>query len=220
MPFRKLVLVLMTFAIWLFAQASPAQSPLPDLRVEATDGGSVLHVANRHAQPLTAFLIELVGYPGSSFSLWHDDTEEGIAAGTTRAFPITNMTVGAVPEYVKMQAAIYADGSTAGTAQKATQLVERRLFSLGVMRELVQKLEAASAANTPKEALAASLSQWSEGLPQPTRSNRNSQEAINNTAARGILAAAVARLAHGSVDDVLEELRGRERALRESKPAR
>src|SRR5438874_1696918 len=114
----------MSFAKWtaflmLSLPAIFAQAPLPDLRVEAAPGGSVLYVRNTHSQPLTAFLIELVGYPGSSYALWQDDLLTGpLAAGSEKRIPITSMTVGAVPEYVKMQAAIYADGASSGIPEK------------------------------------------------------------------------------------------------------
>ena len=46
-----------------------AATALPDLRIEATDGGSALVVRNTHpTQALTAYLIELVDYPGSSYA--------------------------------------------------------------------------------------------------------------------------------------------------------
>lgn len=199
--------------------AASAQTPLPELRVEATDGGSVLHVRNSHTQPLTAFLIELVGYPGSAFSLWHDEPSEPIAAGAERAFPITNMTVGAVPEYVKMQAAIYTDGSTAGPSEKPAQLVERRRSRLVTMRELILKLEEAQSAGTPVDAVTAGINEWSEGLPEPTRRNRNSQEAINSAATRGILAGAIAQLKQDSMVELLARLRTEAQLLATSKPA-
>src|SRR3954468_5132676 len=101
-----------TASVMLALPAVFAQAPLPDLRVEAAPGGSVLYVRNTHTQPLTAFLIELVGYPGSSWAHSQDDLRNPIPPGGEKRIPITNMTAGAVPEYVKMQAAIYADGTS------------------------------------------------------------------------------------------------------------
>ena len=49
-----------------------------------------------------------------------------IAAAAELRKPITNMTVGAAPEYVKMQAAVFADGSTAGAPEKVSAILERR----------------------------------------------------------------------------------------------
>lgn len=60
MPSGRIAFIVVAFAAFVFCHAVRAQAPLPDLRVEATDGASVLHVANRHTQPLPAFLVELV----------------------------------------------------------------------------------------------------------------------------------------------------------------
>src|SRR5436305_11001727 len=95
-----------------------AAQPLPELRVEPTPGGSVLTVKNGGTEPLTAFLIELVDYPGSYYALWQDDISAPIAAGAEQRIPIANMTIGAVPDYVKLQAALFADGSSSGIPEK------------------------------------------------------------------------------------------------------
>src|SRR5438552_4570146 len=128
-------------AAMLLGSAAAAQQPLPELRVEPVAAGSVFFVRNGSAQPLTAFLIELVGYPGSSYTLWQDDLAAPIPAGGEKRIPVGNMTVGAVPDYVKLQAALYADGSSSGTAAKVTELIERRRTSLVTTRELLRRLE-------------------------------------------------------------------------------
>src|SRR5262249_13095214 len=106
----------------VIAVCACAQSPLPGLRVEAVAARSVFYVRNTSKQPLTAFLIELVGYPGSSYAYWFEYPAEPVAAGGEKRIQVTNMLVGAAPDYVKLQAAIYADGTTAGTPQKVEQL--------------------------------------------------------------------------------------------------
>jgi hypothetical protein len=146
-----------------------AQPPLPGLRIEPTTGGSIFYVKNTASQPLTAYLIELVGYPGSSDSFWEDNNAaELIPAGVELRIPVANMTVGAVPEYVKVQAAIYADGTSSGIPEKVAQLVERRRFILETTRELIRRLEEAQSAGVAKTALIADLKEWSESM-QPAR---------------------------------------------------
>jgi hypothetical protein len=99
---------------------------LPDLRIEPTGGGSILYVRNAGPEPLAAFLIELVNYPGSSYSFWQDDvTHAPLAPGAEQRIQVANMTIGAVPEYVKVQAALYADGSSTGMPEKITALIDR-----------------------------------------------------------------------------------------------
>lgn len=181
-----------------------AAPPLPELETKATDGGSVFHVRNGGMQPLTGYLIELVNYPGSSYMFFQDELSAApLAAGASVQIPVVNMTVGAVPEYVKMQAALYADGSTAGSAEKVAQLLERRRQVLATVRELIRRLE-----KTPS-ATAEELKQWAESIPAATRANRNTQAAINNVAAKGLILDVA-----GQMEGALARLRAAERALR------
>ena len=187
------------------------QPPLPGLRIEATAGGSIFYIHNSSSQPLTAYLIELVNYPGSSYSLWQDDAAgESIPPGGERRTPISNMTVGAVPDYVKMQAAIFADGSSSGIPEKVTALIERRRATLDTTRELIRRLEAGQSP--------ADLKQWSESMPALPRAQRNSQAAINQAASKGLIGETAAQLGTRSAADALAALRTKERALAASKP--
>src|SRR6185369_5875730 len=124
--------------------ALSADLPLPDLRTEPTDGGSVFYIRNNTAQPLKAYLIELVDYPGSAYSFWQDETSaEPLPPKGERRIPVANMTVGAVPDYVKMRAALYADGSTAGVPEKIAQLLDRRRIMLETVRQVILRMESA-----------------------------------------------------------------------------
>jgi hypothetical protein len=165
------------------------------LRIEAVEAGSVLYVRNTSKQPLTAFLIELVGYPGSSYAYWFDDPTGPVAAGSEKRIPVTSMLVGAAPDYVKIQAAIYADGSSAGVSQKIEQALARRRTVLETTRELIGRLE--------HGATAADLKQWAGGVKPP---------------ARNVIEGAAAELDRRPAAEVLEKLRRTERALMEAKP--
>ena len=203
------------FAVFI-ALAVPvfAQAPLPELRTEATDAGSVFHVRNVASQPLTGFLIELVDYPGSSYALWQDEIAgEPIPPAGEKRIAITNMTVGAAPEYVKLRAAVYADGTSSGIAGKVEQFIARRKAVLATTRELITRLEKS------KSAVASDLKQWAGSIPAPTRANRNSQEAINNAATKNLILETAAQLDTNSPEQVLTRLRAAERALASSKPA-
>ena len=207
----------LTAAVLLAAAAIAAEAPLPVLRIEPTTGGSIFFVKNASAQPLTAYLIELVNYPGSSYSLWVEEiTGQPLAPGAEKRIPVTNMTVGAVPDYVKLQAALFADGSSSGVPEKVTQLTERRRFLLTTTRELITRLEKSG---SDKAALIADLKQWSESLQPAGKPKRESQIFINQSAARGLIAEAVGALEKSSVADTLAHLRTSERALAASKPA-
>jgi hypothetical protein len=197
-----------------------AQPPLPGLRIEPTTGGSIFYVKNTASQPLTAYLIELVGYPGSSDSFWEDNNAaELIPAGVELRIPVANMTVGAVPEYVKVQAAIYADGTSSGIPEKVAQLVERRRFILETTRELIRRLEKAQSAGVAKTALIADLKEWSESMQPPGKSRQVTQATINRAAARGLIGQTIGQLNEKPVDEAVGKLRAAERSLAGSKPA-
>ena len=192
-----------------------AQTPLPELRTEPTGGGSIFHVKNVSSQPLTAFLIELVDYPGSSYSFFDDDLISGvIPPGGEKRIPVANMTVGAVPDYVKMRAALYVDGSSSGTDEKVAQIVQRRRFVLQTTRELITRL----GKGQPAASAIAELKQWAESL-QPPAKKRISQKSINDAAAKTLIEETATYLEAHPVDQALAHLRDSERALTASKPA-
>jgi hypothetical protein len=202
----------------LSATFAAAQAPLPELRVEPALQSSILFVKDAASQPpLTAFLVELIHYPGSYYQLWEDDLlTEPIAPGTEKRVPISNMTVGAVPNYVKLTAALYADGTSAGAPEKITQLIERRKALLATTRQLIAFLEKSKGASP--SAAAADLKQQAEALPALTRSTQNSQPAINQSAAKTLTAETASQLGSHSIDETISWLRAAESRLASSKP--
>jgi len=195
----------------LLAMAAGA-AQLPDLRIEPAPGGSVFYIRNASAQPLTAWLIELVDYPGSSYALWQDDVAAPQAPGAEKRIPVASMTVGAVPDYVKMQAAIFADGSTAGLPDKIASLIARRRAVLDTIRELIRRMDSVAGA----EALAANLKEWADSI-QPGR--RATQAAVDQTAGRSVIQETLAKLNRMSRAEVLTGLKTMEMQLASSKPA-
>jgi hypothetical protein len=204
----------------ILATIAHAEAPLPELRVEPATGSSILYVKDPAGQPpLTAFLVELVRYPGSYFQLWEDDAGHPIAAGVEKTIPISNMTVGAVPKYVKLTAAIYADGTTSGIPEKVAQLIERRRYSLKTTRDLITRLEKAKSSGTSATATAADLKQMADALPALSRGTQNSQDAINQGAAKALTQETATQLEQHSLDDTIAALKSSEAALAASKPA-
>ena len=123
-----------------------AQFPLPELHTDAVDAGSVFRVKNNQSVPLVAYMIELVGYPGSFYTFIVDEVNgQSVKQGEERASRVQNMTVGAVPDYVKLTAALYADGSAAGDPAKSAALVERRKAMLEATRGVIQRIKAVDA---------------------------------------------------------------------------
>ncbi len=210
---------LLAAALLLASPFAAAQTPVPQLRTEPTGGGSIFHVRNVSSQPLTAFLIELVDYPGSSYSFFEDDvTSGGMPPGTEKRIPVANMTVGAVPDYVKIQAALYADGSSSGADGKVAQLVQRRRFVLQTTRELIARLEKAQSSNLPASSAIGELKQWADSM-QPAAKGRTSQKSINESAAKALIAETSAGLESHPLNETLARLQASERAQAASKPA-
>lgn len=210
MSFRQSAL-----AILLALPVLPAQSPLPELRTEATAGGSIFHIRNAAGQPLTAYFIELVNYPGSFYQLWQDETNSApIPPGGEKHIPNTNMTVGAVPEYVKLQAAMFADGSTAGAPDKVEQLLAHRRYLLGTVRKLIASLEAnPSEPGRQVKMMLELLEPPIDRTPSAMRAYRKSQQFINDTADKSLYLDIAAKLKSTPLKDVLATLRAAESAL-------
>lgn len=199
-------------AAGLLSLALAAQTPLPELKVEATDGGSALRIRNVSSQPVTAYLIELVGYPGSSYAFYHEGIAGRILApGAEDRFPITNMTVGAAPDYVKMQAALFADGSSAGIPEKVTQLIGLRRTTLETTRELVTRLEKGK--DGDPATLVEALRQWAGTIPEPAKRERGTPAAVARFTQRELISATAAQLGKGSVQEVLAKLTASLRAF-------
>lgn len=192
--------------------------PLPGLRIQPVGGGSIFYVKNNAAQPLTGYLIELVDYPGSYYALWQDDLTAPIEPGMEKKVPVNNMIVGAAPDYVKIDAAIFADGSSAGVPEKVMMFLERRRAKLAIYRELEQRLQKAQAEGTAKDAVIADLKEWADSL-EPKGKNRTSQAAVNAMASHDAVANAAAALGTHTVAEELAAVRMDELALAASKPA-
>ena len=216
-------LKILAAALLLALPAASAEPPLPQLRIEPTTGGSIFYVKNVSSQSLTGYLIELVDYPGSSYALWQDEigaeavVPDPIKSNSEKRIQVGNMTVGAVPDYVKIQAAVYADGTTAGIPEKITQLIERRRFTLQTVRDAINRLEKAQEGKLSKEALIANLKLAADFM-QPSRGAPTRQVAIDRVAGSKVLTDTAARLAKQSVEETLAGLRVRESALAASKP--
>jgi DNA repair protein RadC len=136
-----------------------------------------------------------------------------------KRIPISDMTVGAVPNYVKLTAAIYADGTSAGAPEKVRQLLEQRKAMLAATRELIAILEKAGKDNTQAAALATELKQQADALPRLTRSTQKSQAAINQSAVKYATSEAAVNLGGHSINETVSALRAAEAKLAASKPA-
>jgi hypothetical protein len=199
-----------------------SDAPLPELKVEPIPAGSTLTVKNSYSQPLAAFVIELVDYPGSSFSFVHDELgSASVPAGGEKKINVTNMTVGAVPEHVKLLAAIYMDGASAGAPEKLKEIMGRRKMRLDTARELIQRIEKAQADKKEKDAVVAELREWGNSLVPVAKLGALRPATVDpaKAAARIIILTAAAKINTQGIDVELTELKKTEAELAASKPA-
>jgi len=205
--------------------ASPllaADAPLPELKVEPIPAGSVLTVKNAYSQPLAAFVIELVDYPGSNYSLVHDELgAASVPAGGEKKINISNMTVGAVPEHVKLLAAIYMDGASVGSPEKIKEIMDRRKMRLDTARELIQRIEKGQADKKEKDAVVAELREWGNSLVPVAKLGalRPATADPSKAAARIIILTAASKINAQGIEGELAELKKTEAELAASKPA-
>ena len=202
---------------FLTALAALSAQPLPQLRIEAVDAGSMLYIKNISAIPLTAFMLELVDYPGSSFTFYRDEvTNGGIAPGVEQKYRITNMTVGAAPDYVKVQAAVYQDGGSSGIPAKVALILSRRATELDITRELIQRVEK-DVSN--KDALMSVLKQSADTKKLARGVKLNSPEGARQDAAFETISGAIRSLNEHSPQETLQKLRDDENKIAQSHPA-
>ena len=173
----------------------------PAVTGEPADDGSILRIQQPAAPPVTAFLVEIVDYPGNHFAYRNDElVRPSPSEGNAKRVFVPTLMPGTVPEYLKVTAAIFADGSTCGPANKVGELLSARRETLKLTRELLQRLEKQIA----KEELAAQLRTWARSQP------RAYADLITRTADQ---------LGRGAVAEVLDALRKQQQVLATSKPA-
>jgi hypothetical protein len=119
---------------------------LPEIRIEPKVGGWVVYIRNPTAQPLTAVCLAAVEHP-----FWEDEIREPIPPNGEKRIEFDH------PGAVTVQAAIYADGTTAGDTKIVGQFLETRRFTLNTARDLVKTLQKAQKLNTPKATVAGDL---------------------------------------------------------------
>jgi hypothetical protein len=113
-----------------------------------------------------------------------------------------------VPDFVKVRAAIYADGTSSGSPEKIAQLLDRRRVVLKTTRELIARLAAAESKGTSKAAANDALRRWAGSMMTP-----------REAAGRNLIGETASRLQVESLTDVLGRLRATEKILVVSKPA-
>jgi hypothetical protein len=188
-----------------FVASTAAGTPCPEVTAEPVEGGSLIRVRHNQKQSLTAFVVEIVGYPGNHFAYMEDDLFRGsIAAGKEKRVVVMTLMPGTVPDYLKTTAAIYEDGATCGAAGKVKTILDARRNQLRFTRELISRIEKGISAGDSIENLAAQLARWARSA---------------TAASGGVITHTANELKRRSPGEVVGALRIVERTLAGSKPA-
>lgn len=184
--------------------AATADAPCPEVKAEPVENGSLIRLQHNEKQPLTAFLIEVVDYPGNRFVYMKDELfGQAVAAGNERRIVVSNLMPGTVPDYLKVTAAVYADGSTCGTAEKVRVIVDARRQNRQLNHEIISRIRKARSAGNSTESLTAELADWARSA---------------SPASGAVITHVVEQLKRRSIDDVLTALETVGQVLAASKP--
>jgi hypothetical protein len=202
--------------------SSAAESPAPTLRIERTAAGPVTYIHNPGAQPLTAVLLTTDNHPGGDLLFWQDEIREPIPPGADKQIELSNLPAGVTADRVKVQAGLYADGSSTGdpamVGQSIGQLLQRRGLLLDTARELLRRIEQAQKANTPKATLIGDLKVWADSLQQAPNVPVYGQGPVVQSVARTLILSAIDQLNKRSISDVLVDSMKTESDIDASRP--
>jgi hypothetical protein len=188
-----------------FVASIADSAPCPEVTAEPIEGGSLIRVRHNEKQSLTAFVVEIVDYPGNHFVFMEDELFHGsIAAGKEKRVVVTTLMPGTVPDYLKTTAAIYEDGASCGAADKVKMILDARRKHLKFTRELISRIEKGLSAGDSIEDLATQLAKWARST---------------SATSGAVITHAVNELKSRSPDEVLGALRLVDRILAGSKPA-
>ncbi|HET8546437.1 MAG TPA: hypothetical protein VFL57_00455 [Bryobacteraceae bacterium] len=177
-----------------------AAAPQLTVRLDPEGGGCRLIVRNDHTVAATAYTVEGESR-GERWSETHEQT--GAAGGLA---PYAEAVVRRVDCSSKptRTAAVYADGSAIGEPELVTEIIEGRRARLANTRELIRRIESARKQRKSNQQISDEIDRWATTEGHQTYAT---WEEI-----RG-------RMKQKSLDQLLQDLRQRERWLASSKPS-
>jgi hypothetical protein len=188
----------------LFVSPAPG-AVCPEVNAEPTEGGSVIRIRHKESHPLTAFLVEIVDYPGNHFTYMEDSLVRGkTAANAEKQVLVQSLMPGTVPEYLKVTSAVYEDGSTCGAVEKLKVLVDARRSELAFTRELIARIEKGLSDGVAPAELANGVAEFGRSRP------RSSSAVVSDVADE---------LKRRPAAEILAGLRAVEKILVTSKPS-
>jgi hypothetical protein len=145
----------------------------------------------------------MVDYPGNNFQIVVDEVwGKPLPSGHERTYHTPALMPGTVPEYLKVVAAIYEDGTTAGKAEDTAILLDDRRRKLRGLQAILPRLEKLHPGKTAPQIIA-DLRTWKDSLASELRF---------------VADIVIYQLERVPVPELLEDLRGREQAVANSKP--
>jgi hypothetical protein len=193
--------------IALFACFVPVMSaaPCPEVNAEPFKDGSLIRIRHDQPQVLTAFLIEIVDYPGNRFAHLEDELfRDSIPAGKERRLVVSSLMPGTVPDYLKVTAAIYGDGTVCGTLEKVKLILDARRENLQQTREIIGRIQKA---------------QTSQGSTASLTAELRARAQSASPSVKGVFSHVADQLDRVSLHEVLRSLRVVEQTLAASKPS-
>lgn len=177
-----------------------AQAPGLAVRLEPEGSECRLIVRNDHTIAATAYTLEGES-AGQRWSATHE--QMGDTGGLLpRAESIVRR--GSCQDKPDRMAVVYADGSAIGEPELVTEILENRRTRLIHAREMIRRIEAARKQGRSKQQIVDEIDRWAGSQGHQTYDNWNEMKG---------------RMRQKNLDQLLYDLRQRERWLAASKPA-
>jgi hypothetical protein len=190
----------MRYLVCFIALSASAAAPQLTIRLEPEGSGCRLVVRNDHTVAATAYTVE-----GESVgTIWSETHEQmGDSGGLAPRAETIVRRVECASKPTRT-AVVYADGSAIGEPELVTQIIEGRRNRLIHTREMIRRIEISRKQGRSKQQVLDEIDRWTGTLGHQTYATWEEM--------RG-------RMRQKSLDQLLQDLRQRERWLAASKPA-
>jgi hypothetical protein len=191
---------MMRFVTGLFAMLAWADAPPLTVRIDPEGNACKLVVRNDHAIAATAYTVEGES-TGEHWSETHE--QSGPSGGLAPRAEAIVRRLECASKPTRM-AIVYADGSAVGEPDLVTEILEGRRARLVNTREMIRRIEAARKQGRSQQQILDEIDRWQGSLGHQTYATWDEM--------RG-------RMKRKGLDQLLQDLRQRERWLAASKPA-
>jgi hypothetical protein len=190
---------MMRCAVALMGMTAWAAAPPLAVRIDPEGSGCKLVVRNEHTVAATAYTVE----GESTGERWSETHEQsGPSGGLAPRGEAVVRRVECASKATRM-AIVYADGSAVGEPDLVTEIIEGRRSRLANTREMIRRIEAARKQGRSQQQILDEIDRWQGSLGHQTYATWDEMR-------RG--------MKRKGIDQLLQDLRQRERWLASSKP--